>query len=167
MKLKTKINLMMILFILLLIGCQSKYPTIRTGRPQSSNSLQQSPNVDVNRILNPQIEKNSEDLSESEINLENIGKKNPFVNIIEEEDIENKENELIPFPGPLPELKVEQTNLYLSGISISENKKLAIINHRILKLGDEIEGKEVIFINLDKVILKNKAGMEIELYLKK
>lgn len=148
------------------MGCQHKYPTIRTSRPQTPNSLQHSSNIDINKIINPKVEENSESLAEEEINLEEIGRENPFFEAKEELTV-NRENELIPFPGPLPELKIAKINLELSGISISNNKKLAIINHRILKLGDEIEGKKIIYIDLNKVILKDESGNEIKLFLNK
>ncbi len=169
MKLKAKIGLLgALFFIFLLISCQNKYPTIRIGRPpQSSNSFNQSANVDINRILNPTEEKISDDLSKEEITLEEIGRENPFSPIEEDVVFENRGNELIPFPGPLPELKIESIDLELTGISFSGNKKLAIINHKILKLGDKIEGWEVVFINSDRVVLKNNTDKEMVLFLKK
>ncbi len=51
-------------------------------------------------------------------------------------------------------------NLKLSGISLRGSNSFALINSKIVKVGDEIEGMKVVAIKEDRVILRYK-GREI------
>lgn len=70
-----------------------------------------------------------------------------------------------PAPSPLPmavtatpaleqEVKPREASFVLNGIFFSENEGYALINNRIVKIGDEIEGATVVRITSDQVELK-------------
>ncbi len=58
-------------------------------------------------------------------------------------------------PQKFPE-EATLPSLFLNGVFFSENEGYALINNRILKVGDTIEGAEVKEITLDSVELKFK-----------
>ena len=64
--------------------------------------------------------------------------------------------------GPTKLTKVQQPRkLYLSGIANKEGLYLAIIDGKVVKKGDMIEGREITNITEDAVILKRDNKIEI------
>ncbi len=74
--------------------------------------------------------------------------------------------EALPAPAPEPEIKKEEPPpappLILNGIFYSQDGGYALINNRIVRVGDIIEGAIVKRINLDEVELEG-AGKTIKL----
>lgn len=58
----------------------------------------------------------------------------------------------------------EMKSLIVSAITISENEAYAIINNQIVHVGDIIEGKKVIAIERDRVIVE-KGGKRFTIFL--
>ncbi len=69
-------------------------------------------------------------------------------------------------PLVLPDKTSEKTQgpLALQAIFISSNRRIAIINDELLKIGDEIQAQRLIAIESNFVILDN-AGEKVVLYL--
>lgn len=61
----------------------------------------------------------------------------------------------------------KEGELVLSGISLIENKRVAIINGDIYEEGDIVDGNQIINIELHRVILKDTSGKVIHLKTKK
>jgi hypothetical protein len=69
-----------------------------------------------------------------------------------------------PFSGKIYAEAEGRQDLELSGIMWSPKKPLAVINNRVVKVGDKIFGSTVIEIRKDKVILNNgSADFELKL----
>lgn len=80
--------------------------------------------------------------------------RNPFLTALEQKTGIVKDNKKeITYP------------LYLQAVFIWPNKKVALINGCILKEGEFIEGKELVSIMQDKVLLKDKSQATIMLTL--
>ncbi len=56
-------------------------------------------------------------------------------------------------PAPLPKPIVKKVNLSLMGVFISDDEKVAMINNRLMHIGDVIEGMKVVSIELEGVKL--------------
>ena len=69
-----------------------------------------------------------------------------------------------PFSGRLYLSEKKASALRLVGIIWDKNQPLAMINERILKAGDTIQGKQIIRINPDSVIIDD-GSKETELKL--
>jgi hypothetical protein len=68
------------------------------------------------------------------------------------------ENKVIPKPKPpAPVAIASAPRLMLEGVFLSENEKLALINHHAYHEGDTVNGMQVINIAFDKVTLKNNT----------
>jgi len=52
--------------------------------------------------------------------------------------------------------KLPSSSYVLSGVFISNNQQLAIINHRYYHVGDQIDGMNIIGMNINEVKLKDK-----------
>ena len=61
----------------------------------------------------------------------------------------------------------KEGELVLSGISLIENKRVAIINGDIYEEGDVVDGNQIINIELHRVILKDTSGKVVHLKTKK
>jgi hypothetical protein len=85
----------------------------------------------------PQLEQKKRDFS---ILLDNLKKKNPF----------SKDH------SEVYKYKFTFGTLTLSGIFYDEKKPLAIINDKVAGVGDMVDGKIIIQITQDEVILKDK-----------
>ena len=68
---------------------------------------------------------------------------------------ETKSLDLMRDPFSMQPIKVTSDGLYLSGIAWEEKNSTAIINGKIVKAGDEIDGKTVVDIKKDRVILND------------
>lgn len=64
---------------------------------------------------------------------------------------------------PLTESKksAQPTDLVLNGIMTQQGKMIALINNKIYELGDEINGKKITKITLDRIELRDSVGLTI------
>jgi hypothetical protein len=70
-----------------------------------------------------------------------------------------------PFTSnPVPSVKASAYGVQLSGIVWDKDKPMAIINGRVVKVGDNVDGRMVSVIKQDRVVL-NDGISEIELKL--
>ncbi|MFA6349462.1 MAG: hypothetical protein WCY12_00850, partial [Candidatus Omnitrophota bacterium] len=69
-----------------------------------------------------------------------------------------------PFSGRMYSSENKASALRLIGIIWDEKEPLAMINERILKVGDMIQGKQIIRINSDSIVVDD-GSKEIELKL--
>lgn len=59
--------------------------------------------------------------------------------------------------SPVVAQQAAVTRLKLEGVFLSDNERLAMINHRTYHEGDNINGMQIISIAFDRVTLQNKA----------
>ncbi len=64
---------------------------------------------------------------------------------------------------PLTESKksTQPTDLVLNGIMTQQGKMIALINNKIYELGDEVNGKKITKITLDRIELRDSVGLTI------
>lgn len=82
--------------------------------------------------------------------------RNPFFTLQEQKQGFEKEKE---------KEKESYQPLSLEGVFIWPTKRIALINGQILKEGEIIEGKKVVSISEEQVVLDNQGGMNIILKL--
>ncbi len=88
---------------------------------------------------------------------------NPFANQSKKKGITAPTNQLIAsqaarlptVDSPLSEI-MYQGSLQLSGVFISEQEKIAVINGQSIHIGDIVDGKKIISIDYEKVRLQDK-----------
>jgi hypothetical protein len=80
--------------------------------------------------------------------------RNPFFTLKEQKQGFEKEKE-----------KESYQPLSLEGVFIWPTKRIALINGQIIKEGEIIEGKKVVSISEEQVVLDNQSGMNIILKL--
>ncbi len=66
-------------------------------------------------------------------------------------------NDVIIKPTPAALAMASGPRLMLEGVFLSENERLAMINHRAYHEGDNINGMQVVTIAFDQVTLQNKS----------
>ncbi len=76
------------------------------------------------------------------------------------EETQGNTPQALPLQAAAPASVKEEAVLVLSGIFFEKDKAYCIINNRILKDGDSIEGAKIVKIMMEKVILDSK-GKEI------
>ncbi len=66
-------------------------------------------------------------------------------------------NQLVIKPSPVVIQQAAMTRLKLEGVFLSENERLAMINHRTYHEGDNVNGMKIVSIAFDRVTLQSKA----------
>lgn len=98
------------------------------------------------------------------ISQQSAGKSAKIIPLVSGQYIEEAEWGRDPFSGRMYSSEKKASALRLIGIIWDEKEPLAMINERILKVGDMIQGKQIIRINSDSIVVDD-GSKEIELKL--
>ncbi|MBU1044466.1 MAG: hypothetical protein KJ915_08750 [Candidatus Omnitrophica bacterium] len=126
-----------ILFLILPAGCDNNKLPIISSNDDSVQNRAVSP---IEQALG---EKKSEMplLSDESLSL----KKNPFLSAVERSNFSKQTKEIIDY-------------LTVTAIFHSELNSHAVIDGRVLQKNDEIDGKEIVAINREEIILRDSLG---------
>ena len=125
-----------------MIGCQEPESSYTEHYEKSSQSQKKVV------VKEQQVEGETKEETEVKLTKEPIGlriKRNPFLTMEEEEPFRHKRGEVVSY-------------LNLSAIFYSPPYSYAIVNGRIVKKGDLIDGKEVTEINPEEIVLNDSGG---------
>lgn len=137
---RTIIYLVIIFFMLISFKAQAYALKMELGAPQEidEGNLEETgsiaPNKSIEAIVRPNVEYRAQ------------GLRNPFEQSASVSESADTDNNLKPETGKLPQLIVQ-------GIIWGSNLPQAIINNKVVKVGDVLEGAEVIKINKEGVIV--------------
>lgn len=65
-----------------------------------------------------------------------------------------------PSPSPTPAEPDSATDWTLSSILISENRRLAVINGQVLRVGESVDGARLIRIDVGVAVIRHARGQE-------
>ncbi|MEM2175009.1 MAG: hypothetical protein QXI58_05250 [Candidatus Micrarchaeia archaeon] len=111
-------------------------------------------------IVSLPVKKETLVLAKPSIKRETLGLKSVSTQEVEEDTEKWGEDPFVRDFSYLAEMK----SLIVSAITISENEAYAIINNQIVHVGDLVDGKKVVAIEKDRVIVE-KGGKRFTIFL--